>query len=329
MERQLGPIRARLDREPDIVVRFVDRLESGPLSLVGVGEAGYDDDSFVLLRSRRKEPARVRVDLCELGGRIELVCERGLSAVPLLIPILNVTVLARGALPLHASAFVHEGRGVVATGWSKGGKTETLLAFMARGARFVGDEWVYLTADGRRAYGIAEPVRLWDWHLRELPQHRRALPRAARARLAAVRAADGLGRPLSARARQLIQSQLHVDLAPSRLFGSDAIALGGDVQRLLLVTSHEQPDVTVEPVDPAVVASRMAASLAHERERLESYYRMYRFAFPGRVSEFFERAAEVEREALGRALAGLPAWEVRHPYPVRIAALYEAVAPLV
>jgi hypothetical protein len=52
----------------------------------------------------------------------------------LLISILNLTMLAKGFLPMHASAFTYKNTGVVATGWAKGGKTETLFAFMANGA---------------------------------------------------------------------------------------------------------------------------------------------------------------------------------------------------
>ena len=111
------------------------------------------------------------------------MCERGVAAVPLLIPILNMTLLARGVLPLHASAFVHEGTGVVATGWSKGGKTEALLAFASRGAEYVGDEWVYVASDGARVHGIPEPIRIWRWQLRQLPEYERMIKPAERARL--------------------------------------------------------------------------------------------------------------------------------------------------
>jgi len=121
VSRQLGPIRAPLDREPDIVVRFVDRLQTNRLRYLGAGEAAFTDDAFLVLRSKHKVPAKVRIPFAEIGDRCEIVCERGLPAVPLLVPILNLTVLARGALPLHASAFVYGGTGVVATGWSKYG----------------------------------------------------------------------------------------------------------------------------------------------------------------------------------------------------------------
>ncbi|MGH3007369.1 MAG: hypothetical protein ACRDOS_15960, partial [Gaiellaceae bacterium] len=186
--RQLGPIRAPLDREPDIVIRFVDRLTTpSRLRYLGLGEAGFTEDAFFVLHSKHKTPAKVRVGFAELGGRCEIVCESGLAAVPLLIPIVNLTVLRRGAAPLHASAFVYEGTGVVATGWSKGGKTEALLAFMSHGAEYVGDEWVYVSADGERVYGIPEPIRVWDWHLRDLPRYRALAGTGERARLGAIK----------------------------------------------------------------------------------------------------------------------------------------------
>ena len=52
--RQLGPIAATLHREPDIVIRFVDRLTpQSPMRILSVGEAGYSDDAFFILRSMR------------------------------------------------------------------------------------------------------------------------------------------------------------------------------------------------------------------------------------------------------------------------------------
>jgi hypothetical protein len=121
--RQLGLVGASLDRDLDFVVRFVDRWMTGSrIRYVGVGEAAFTDDAFLVLGSKHKAPARVEIAFTQIGQSVEIVCEHGLPAVPFLIPILNLTVLAGGVLPLHASAFVHRGTGVVATGWTKGGK---------------------------------------------------------------------------------------------------------------------------------------------------------------------------------------------------------------
>ena len=339
VSRQLGPIRSPLDREPDIVVRFVDRLPTNRLRYLGAGEAAFTDDAFLVLRSKHKVPAKVRIPFAEIGDRCEIVCERGLPAVPLLVPILNLTVLARGALPLHASAFVYGGTGVVATGWSKGGKTETLLAFMQRGAEYIGDEWVYVSSEGDRVFGIPEPIRLWDWHLSQLPDYRALVGRGDRGRLRALRLALALEGPLDSgassfplarrlgRALPVLKRQLHVDVEPARLFGERAIAASAAFDRLFFVVSGESEKVIVEPIDPQEVAQRMRFSLAYERLDLAAYYAMFRFAFPGAASPVLDQAGELEQGSLERLLADKPANVVYHPYPVSIAALYDAMRP--
>ena len=328
VDRQLGPIRAPLRGEPDILVRFVDALStSGPVRLLGVGEAAFTDDAFLLLRSRHKARARVRVDLATVGSRCEIVSEHGVPAIPLLVAILNLTILAKGMLPLHASAFVHDGAGIVATGWSKGGKTEAMLAFMQRGARFVGDEWVHIAGDGSRVHGLPEPIRLWDWHLRQLPDLRRRVGRRQLRRLGALRlAARAAGRIGAPRATPLLDRQLYADVPPGRLFDAGAVALTARFDRLFLMGSWEHERIAVRPVDPAEVARRMAFSLVHERAPLLAAYEHFRFAFPDRPNRLIEEAPERERALLQQVLAGRPAFAVDHPYPVRLAALFDAMS---
>lgn len=150
VRRQLGPIERPLDRAPDIEIEYVDRImPDGPLRAISLDDAGFDGSAFVILRGRFKASVRVSIPLDLVGGPCRIVAEHGVGPIPLLVPIVNVTALGRGLLPIHASAFVHRNLGVLATGWAKGGKTETLLAFAARGATYVGDEWIYLTDDGR------------------------------------------------------------------------------------------------------------------------------------------------------------------------------------
>jgi hypothetical protein len=338
VRRQLGPLQGNLAHEPDIVIRFVDRLvASSRLSYLGVDEAGFTDEAFVVLRSKHKAPAKVAIDFTQVGARTEIICERGLPAVPLLIPILNLTVLAKGALPLHASAFVHQGTGVLATGWSKGGKTEALLAFVAQGAEYVGDEWVYVPGDGARIFGIPEPIRLWRWHLRQLPQYQRLIGASARARLRAIdlliaseRSVRGLGSQTLirgfSRLTPLLKRQLYVDVDPQRLFGGIG-ALSGPFDRLFFLVSHEAPKLTVEPIDPLDIAHRMVFSLQHERLDLMAAYLKFRFAFPEAINPLIEEAEELQRKALARAFADKPAYVVRHPYPVSLRALFEAMSP--
>jgi hypothetical protein len=332
--RQLGPLPESLSREPDIVIRFVDRLPvSSRVRYLGLDEAGFTDDAFLVLRSRHKAPARVQIPFERIGNKCEIVCESGLPAVPLLIPIINLTVLAKGAIPLHASAFTYNGTGVLITGWSKGGKTETLLAFMAHGARYIGDEWVYISADGRRMYGIPEPIRLWNWHLEYVPQYRRLVRLRDRLRLRALQLASLLSRavpraPVVRRVTSILKRQSFVDLHPEELFGGRLGTLAGDLEKVFFAVSHDAPDVSVQPVDPQEVARRMVFSLQHERLDLMSYYLKFRFAFPEASNDLIDRAERLQREGLARVLAGKDTFSVHHPYPVSLDALFQAVSPL-
>jgi hypothetical protein len=339
VRKQLGLAQAPLDREPDIVIRFVDRLATGSrMRYVGVGEAAFTDDSFLVLRSKHKAPARVEMAFTQIGEAVEVVCEHGLPAVPFLIPILNLTVLARGALPLHASAFVHQGTGVVATGWTKGGKTEALLAFAVRGAEYVGDEWVYVAADGSRVHGIPEPIRIWGWHLRQLPQYEALVSRADQTRLRAIELFLGAERALRrvrpgrgpagalTRLAPLLSRQLFVDIEPARLFGRVG-AQSATFDRLFFLVSSDAPEIAVEPVDPLNVGERMVFSLQHERLDFMAAYLKYRFAFPAAANVFIEELEEIQRKALAQAFADKPAFVVHHPYPCSLDALFEAMSP--
>lgn len=341
--RQLGPLQAPLIRPPDITLRFVDRLElNGPVHYLGVDEAGFTDDAFLVLRSKHKAQARVRLPFDRLGQALEIVCERGLPAVPLLVPVINLTALARGALALHASAFEYNGWGVLNTGWSKGGKTEALLAFTSHGARYIGDEWVYIGADGRSMYGIPEPVRVWDWHLQQLPHFRPRIGRGDQARLRAIKMAQSVEKTASAgplkgslpasvlrRAGPVLKSQLYVDVPPERLFHQSIDSLHGILQKVFFVASRGAPGIDVRPIPPEEVASRMVFSLEYERLRLTSYYLAFRFAFPELRNEWIEASETIQRERLLSLLSDKETYAVDHPYPVSLQALFEAMCPYV
>jgi len=338
--RQLGPIQAPLERTPDLVIRFVDpQPEPIPVRLLGLDDAGFTDDSFLILHHRQR-PVRVRIPFDQIGGQCEIVCEHGLPAVPLLVPIINLAALAKGVIALHAAAFHYHGQGVLVTGWSKGGKTETLLGFLARGAEYIGDEWVYLSGEERRMFGIPEPVRVWDWHLADLPEFRALLSVSERGRLAAWRGLHKLadlaaapGHPLSRvrvcrKARDLVKKQPYVDVDPQRLFGRRLGSMRGTVDRLLFVVSHDRPETLAAPISPVEVADRMVASLQYEEREFRGYYQMARFAFPQLSNDVIDFAEERRRELLARALEAIPAHTVFHPYPAHIPSLVQAIDPL-
>ena len=337
--RQVGPVQRTLNREPDIVVRFVDELPAHDLQWLEYGRTGYTEDGFYVLQ-HGKRPARARVPLAQVGGTCEIVCQRGLGPVPLLMGIVNVTALGRGCLPLHASAFVHRGAGVLVTGWAKGGKTGSLLAFGAEGAEFVGDDWILLTSDGR-LLGTPQPMRVQGWHLNQLPQLCQSEAGTRRVRLESIRhlallsrhvAESPLGRLLPSNVVGTAVSRLRRRLTalvdPVRAMELRPDRAAAFLDTVFYMVSHDAPTTCVEPADAGDIAARMAAAGSYEQLPLMSAYLAYRSGFPGRRNEFLESADAMQTAMLRRALASKAAYVVRHPYPCDLRALYRAMSPL-
>lgn len=343
VKRQLGPIQSVLTRDPDIVIRFVDRMQlSSSVRYIGVEDAGFTEDAFLILRGKYQASIQVQIPFDQIGSRqCEIVCESGAPAIPLLIAIINLTALSKGVLPLHASALLYDGKGVLITGWSKAGKTETLLAFAANGAEYIGDEWIYLSADGQRMYGIPEPTRIWYWHLQEMPRYKAMVKRKDLRRLQALNLlAKTLRRlefsPLKRRANYLqalkrltalVQRQLYVQLPPEKLFGQKAEKTDVRPEKIFFVVSHDQPDVTVQPIDSQELAERMVFSLQEERMEFLSYYLKYRFAFPECSNPLIDQAEEIQRKLMLRAVADKEAYAIYHPYPFSIPSLFDTIRP--
>ena len=340
VRRQLGPIEKPLDREPDIVIRFVDRLaRDHDVRYLGLNDAAFDDDGFYLLRGRFNAPVRVSIPFDQIGGRCEILAERGLPAMPHLVAIVNLTALGNGVVPLHAGGFVHREMGVLVTGWAKGGKTETLLGFMARGAEYVGDEWVYLDPGAGTMVGLPEPMRVWDWQIRTVPGLAGRIPAGMRVNLAVLRgtaaAVRGVGdigvvkgtRPGRTIARGLpyLERQLAVQVPPATVFDGRVRNEAVPIDRILVVVSSSRTDVGINRIEPVAIADRSVFSVDFERLDLLATYLKFRYAFPGRRNELLESAAERERDLLRKTLVGRTALEVDHPYPPDIGAMTAAI----
>jgi len=312
----------------------VDVVTRRPLTFVGLGDTGYNSDGFFVLGGGGGTTGRTRIPFDELGEGSEIVCERTVTAVPHLLTMINLVALSKDVLPLHASAFSLDGRNVLVTGWSKGGKTEALLAAMDRGASYVGDEWVYLTPQ-REMLGLPEPIRVWDWHLEQFPDLLRARPTRDRARLAAWRTAGAAARVagssrlpgagLAARAHPLAARQANLQVPPRDLFGADRVVLRAPLDAAVLLLSHSSPEITTEIVDQAVIARRMAASLAEERARFLAHHRQFLYAFGDRPSPAVDSAAATEARLLNALFGHGQCATVSHPSPCDIRSLGDAV----
>jgi hypothetical protein len=342
LRSELAPIEPSLPdspREPDVVIRFVDRIQtSAPVCAVGLDGAEFAGDAYLVGVPGSRGRASIPLD--RVGDRCEILCEKTLPRVPLLRPIVHLTALARGVAPTHASAVELCGRGIVTTGWTSGGKTGILLTLMALGGRFISDDLLYIAADGQ-IYGLHEPLSIKDYYLDEAPQFRDRLTAREKQRIRSVRLLestlrslpDGLAHRLSSdrtrrRLAKLAVNGRTVHVRPERLFGAEHCVKKGQLSTALLAQSTDASRVELAPLPARELALRMAVSSRHEFETLDAHYQMFRFAFPALRNPHLEQAEARILETLLPALEGAQAYRLSHPYPASIRALTLALEPL-
>lgn len=338
VRNQIGLQPSVFQGEPDLRVSYVDHFDI-PLYYLVMESAGFTDHAFYIVTGSGHKQFLVQFPFGEVGGPCQIVCESGIGEIPLLKLVINLRMLTKGLMPIHASAFEFGGRGVVINGWPKGGKTSTLFSFLRRGATFVSDEWLYVDSSSK-IYGLMQPIKLSDWQLRQLPEYHVKVKRMKRWMIQGLRWLDAVERSvpewarenlLSARAfhqgvRYLNKKQRHVVLSPEKLFAANLEAPVGHFDYLLLTLSHESPEVSVNPLSMDMALERLMASLHYEWLKWEEYYNQYAYAFPYKRNRLMDMAWDKQRELLKQILANKQIFLVSHPHPVELDELYNAVS---
>jgi hypothetical protein len=335
VSNQLGNVQAPLLREPDITLRFVNRLLTPPLRHLGFQKLGFTDNALFIYENG-EDGGKVRIPFAQLGKKCEIVCESGLRTVPLLKPILALTALTKGYASVHASAFVHNGVGMLMAGWAESGKTTALLGFATRGAELIGEDWVLVSRDGQNMCGLPAMIKLSSSHLEIVPHVRRTIKLSSLLRLDTLHtfhriqdAALGhrgnrttigklLGRILSA-----LEQRSCPAVAPQAIFGDRVGSLVGKLDKVFLMVSHDDPWIEVKPTPPAEMALRLAHLAQYEQIPLQEHYLAFKFAFPEATNPFIECSFDIHHEILSQALMGKETYTVWHPYPLVFSELYD------
>jgi hypothetical protein len=246
-------------------------------------------------------------------------------------PTIQVGMLRREAATVHATTVGIDGSAILVAGWSESGKTETALALMERGARFVSDKWTVVSADGTAAaFPISIGVRRWV--LPYLPTLRQAMPRRSSARFLAAGAARAVVTPLlrgGGRGRltglvaQATQQGLaladRVALSPTELrnvYGQqDDATRRLPIRMIVLLTTvpaGRGPRIT--SVDQDWVIERLVRAAAFERRAFFAWQERAAFAFPSSPTDpsvWIDR----ERRLLHQALGSAEILHVEVPFP--------------
>ena len=340
VRKQLGVLPAPLLREPDITLRFVKHLLNPPLRHLGFKKLGFTDNTLFLFEDRANG-GKVRIPFAQLGRKCEIVCESGLQTMPLLKPILALIAQAKGFVSVHASAFVHNGVGVLMAGWAESGKTTALLGFAAMGAELIGEDWVLFSSDGKTMCGLPTMIELSSSQLESLPHVRRNIKRSRLFKLEAIhrlhRIQDAvLGRlcnrtrlgKLLNRIMTALEQRANPTVTPQAIFGNRLGSLVGRPDKVFLLVSHDDPWIEVKPTPRSEMVLRLAHLAQYEQMALMEHYLAHKFAFPDAENPLIERSFDSQLEILSEALVGKDTYTVWHPYPLVFSELYKEIEPL-
>jgi hypothetical protein len=336
VRRQVGDLASAPSLEGDLTLRWVPRLElDRPLRWIG-REAAAAGDRFVVLRGRRAAPVRMVLPVERIGVLpLDVLVEAGIGSIPYLLPVVLLSAFARGWIPIHASAFVDGDRGILVTGWAKGGKTEALLGAVADGASYVGDEWVLISDDGMRMVGVQESMRVWDWQLAAVPDLGSGLGRGKRLRLGGAAATARLvgggaelpivrrtsvgdaGRRIGA----ILERQRSIQVPPTRLFPGRVVPGPVALDRVVLVQASSDPTGRTGRIDAPELARRTAATIAHELLDVAALDLAHRSVFPDRRNPVLDDLAGALERRLTAAFGRHDPLLVEHPVPADIRSL--------
>ncbi|HEV8686280.1 MAG TPA: hypothetical protein VGQ84_03330 [Gaiellaceae bacterium] len=346
---QLDPYRPapRSEARPDVLLEVLDAPIEPPL--VELQNPAGDDvvtasdgTSYYVLDGGRA----CSVPMPGAEGLARFTYERGFPIWrifgPLVRPALQIAMLDRDAVAAHSASVEIDGAGVVIGGWSESGKTETALAFMETGARFVSDKWTAIGSDGTiAAFPISVGIRRWA--LRHLPRLRASLPAAARGQLLVAGVAAAVASPvrrakpasrLGALATEGLQHALaladRASLSPSQLAAAYGQATDppprATLRTLALLTTVPEGDVEARPADAAWAARRLARSATFERRPYFELHERARFAFAELEAGAAETIERREERFLAETLEHVSVIEVRTPFPADPRRIADAIS---
>ena len=190
-------------------------------------------------------------------------------------------------------------------------------------------------------YGLPSDLEVWERDLNDIPNMRNQIGFQERVLFGAIhwldrmqaRIPERLGRYAPARllrgAMHPLKRQLRVRIPPGRMFRDGLRNLEARPDKIFLLMSHNDSAIRIERTDPLSISRRMIFCIRCEQLGLTSQYLASTFARPGVRNPFLETAYKLEGRILDRALTGKEAYTVRHPYPVSLDRLFEAMKPFV
>jgi hypothetical protein len=209
---------------------------------------------------------------------------------------------------------------------------------MNHGAHFVGDEWVFVSADGSSMLGLPMPMSISEWQIKHIPRFAPEIKFQQQILFQSIKAIERLHTALKQtwlrkrytfkwldKALPYFKKQLKIYTLPQDLFRNQVGNLKAVPQKIFLILGHPGPDIRIERSDAAKLALQFAQVSEYELQDFMKYYQAYKFAFPGIENDFLEDVSNLQRRLLKPALAGKDAFTVYYPYGESLELLFEKI----
>lgn len=334
ISKKFNAFEGTFEDEPDITIHFHQNFDTPGLIFIGLNNSAFNEKGFYVLSNGRDE-IKARIPFTELGDKCTIDCQSG-DEVPLLNYIINLRILKKNFIPLHASAFRYSGKTAVVMGWAKGGKTETLLAFANHGSEFIGDESLLISADGNQIFSLPSQVTIWKWQFKEIPDLLPKIPFQKKFLFFFVMLMDFIYKSaektglknfflfrLIKEGLPAFKRQLFIRERPQDLFEGRIVKGAVKPDRLILILSHNSEEITVSNCEPSEISERMLNSNLYEFSYLLKFYDEFRYAFPGKNNDFIDNLRAHYTTLMKRAFGNIKSYKVLHPYPVSFEKLYD------
>ena len=336
ISRLTGITPSAINGKPDITITYTDKIDSKNLTFVGL-DAGFDYSNFYLLK-KNQQLNKVIIPFDKIGNRCEIICEKSITEIPMLNYIINLSFLSKNWIAVHSSSFVYDEKGVLVLGWTKGGKTETLISFLTNGAKFVSDEWTIISEFGKSLYGMPVAICIWEFYFNEV---KNILPKISPHKkfvfslIHFIQSIYKLGvrfgfqnseaikiiKRISDRAKK----NLNIRVLPKDLINIKIAETAAPLHKVIFSVSSQNNEMTINKISAQEVIERMIQSNREEYSSLFSYYSAFRFAFPDRKNALFEKFDELQKKIFDSCFAGKDIYKVIHPYPAPINKMYSLI----
>jgi len=325
----------------DVEVQFVDRIRSKGLTYIS-SLACYDEKRFFLIDKYGNKSSLPFDALTE--DRCKVVAEKdidpGFFFRSILQSIIRYRLIRHDIAYVHSSAVEYKGQGILFPAWGGIGKTSLLLRFMEDGARYMADDRVLVSSEGKMLIHNTA-LNLLHYNYKEFPRLRERLDMTKKVFFFANRFIERVSEAwlkwnskrsffnkVIVAVRDLSNKTLWTEVDVRKVFPESGISIQTSLDKIFFMSRVAEEDFRVRPFSAEELARRMAACLRGDLNKMERAYQMFLFAFPYKDNPLVQNAPEEELKIMEKAFSGKDIWSILIPKEADSKEVFELVKSL-